>query len=142
MSAQDGQFWVSLASLLSTITNAGGQALQEAIDRREDGLSASEDGWPARIAPTWGPFGAKRWSDRNGRDERVGKIFGGLGKVNPSVASAARLVIVGHTHRPGVGWFARGDQLVPVVDVGSWTYGRSQFAICVEGSVSVWQLSS
>jgi UDP-2,3-diacylglucosamine pyrophosphatase LpxH len=141
MAAQNGQFWVSVGSLLSTLNNSLGQSVQETIDRREDGIPASLDGWPAAAPPGSGPFTSERWSDRQGREPRVQKIFGGIARVAPAVAASARLVITGHTHRPGVGWFAAQDRVVPVVDVGSWTYGRSQFAIAVEGSVSLWQLA-
>jgi len=52
-----------------------------------------------------------------------------------TIEQRLELAIVGHSHRPGIGScevdFGRR---IPLVDVGSWTYGRSNFAVvCADG---------
>jgi len=140
MAAQNGQTWVALGSVLATITNAGGQGLQEWLDRREDTYPGDDGGYPPGAAPPAGRFTSPRWSDRGGRKGRLEKIFDGMAQSAAAIAGAVRVLIVGHTHRPGVAWFTHGGRVIPVVDVGSWTYGKSQFAIVEEGSVRLWQL--
>ena len=53
----------------------------------------------------------------------------------------ARLVFVGHSHRAGVSAIMLGGRFVPVVDSGSWAWGRTQFGVAVEGEVSLWSLA-
>jgi hypothetical protein len=49
-----------------------------------------------------------------------------------------KLAIIGHSHRPGIGWAEVAiDQRIPVVDVGSWTYGRTNFAVVCSDGVGV-----
>lgn len=45
------------------------------------------------------------------------------------------LAIIGHSHRPGIGWTEVDvERRIPLVDVGSWTYGRTNFAVvCSDG---------
>jgi hypothetical protein len=139
MAAQNGQTWVALGSVLTTIWNGFGQSLQEWIDRMEDSHPNDSGGYPQGSAPA-GRFGSPRWSDRGERKTRLEKIFVGMAQTSAQIAGAARLVLVGHTHRPGVAWFTHGSRVLPVVEVGSWTYGRSQFAIIEEGSVRLLEL--
>ena len=46
-----------------------------------------------------------------------------------------QLAIVGHSHRPGISWVEVDfERRIPLVDVGSWTFGRTDFAVlCAEG---------
>jgi hypothetical protein len=138
LAGQHGQFWVALGSTLSAIMNPAGIALQQLIDQQEDTYPGDEDGgWPVGAAPTRPTrFECRRWSDYQGRPERFRKML----ETVPPLSQAIRLVVVGHTHRPGLSWFELGGRVIPVLDVGSWTYGRSQFAIIEAGSASVWQL--
>jgi hypothetical protein len=45
------------------------------------------------------------------------------------------LALVGHSHRPGISWGPiTADRDIPIIDVGSWTYGRAEFAVvCADG---------
>jgi hypothetical protein len=139
LAAQNGQIWVALGSALSSVLNPAGMALQEYIDKREDAYPGDQDGgWPVGVAPARPTaFRCERWSDYKGRPARFQNIFRAAAL---SVAQAMRLVLVGHTHRPGISWFGLDGRIVPVIDVGSWTYGRSQFAVVSEGNASVWEL--
>jgi hypothetical protein len=51
------------------------------------------------------------------------------------------LAFVGHSHRPGISW-SPVTQLrdVPLVDVGSWTYGRAEFALVASDGVGLARL--
>jgi len=142
LAGQHGQFWVALGSALSAILNPAGMALQQLIDQREDTYPGDTDGgWPVGPAPKPGtPFRAKRWSDYHDRPARFQKMLLAAKATTPSLTQPIRLIVVGHTHRPGLSWFELDDRVIPVLDVGSWTYGRSQFAVIEEGNASVWQL--
>jgi hypothetical protein len=44
------------------------------------------------------------------------------------------VAFVGHSHRPGISWCPVASRRVPLIDVGSWTYGRAEFAVvCADG---------
>jgi len=137
---QDGKNWVALGSVLSSVANPSGMALQRAIDAARDSQMSADGGWVTGLPPNDEQFSAPRWSDYDGKPARFKKLIDGLGESTPSIADAIRLVIVGHTHRPGVSWLQRSNRTIPIIDVGSWTYGRSQFAIVTEGSAAVYQL--
>lgn len=48
------------------------------------------------------------------------------------------LAIVGHTHRPGISFTqTNAGHRIPLVDVGSWTYGRATFAVVCEEGVGI-----
>jgi len=52
------------------------------------------------------------------------------------------LAIVGHTHRPGISWSpVAPNHSVPLVDAGSWTYGRAEFALVCEDGVGLARFS-
>jgi hypothetical protein len=45
-----------------------------------------------------------------------------------------QVAFVGHSHRPGISWCPVAARRVPLIDVGSWTYGRAEFAVvCGDG---------
>jgi hypothetical protein len=143
MAAQNGQVAVAIASAFSVlpVVHPALQGLQEWIDQREDAYPDDDGSWPEGDPPPDGPFSAARWSDRGGRERVTERIFEALSASVPSIAAPVRLIIVGHTHRPGVAWITGPDgRPIPVVDVGSWAWGRSQFAIGVEGSVALWEV--
>jgi len=49
-----------------------------------------------------------------------------------------KVAFVGHSHRPGISWAPVTQQrLVPLVDVGSWTYGRAEFAIVASDGIGL-----
>jgi hypothetical protein len=48
------------------------------------------------------------------------------------------LAIVGHTHRPGISFTEiNAGRVIPLVDVGSWTYGRATFAVVCEEGIGI-----
>jgi hypothetical protein len=71
------------------------------------------------------------WVDRAGRGDIANMLFDaeGLAQIRIDVA------FLGHSHRPGISWCRiEQNRRIPLVDVGSWTYGRSEFAIvCSDG---------
>jgi hypothetical protein len=57
------------------------------------------------------------------------------------VGQQVTLAILGHSHRPGIGWTQIGfNRRVPLVDVGSWTYGRTNFAVVGTDGIGVAEL--
>jgi hypothetical protein len=53
-----------------------------------------------------------------------------------------RLGIVGHSHRPGISFTEVADgQTIPLVDVGSWTYGRTNIAIVGTDGIGVAEIA-
>jgi hypothetical protein len=55
-----------------------------------------------------------------------------------NVNQRLELAILGHSHRPGISWCeVDAGRRIPVVDVGSWTYGRSSFAVVTSEGVGV-----
>jgi UDP-2,3-diacylglucosamine pyrophosphatase LpxH len=53
-------------------------------------------------------------------------------------AHRVTLAIVGHTHRPGISWTpVAPNHSVPLIDAGSWTYGRAEFALVCEDGVGL-----
>jgi hypothetical protein len=141
MQAQGGGAWVSFAMWLAGVWNALDEKIQATLDHSFD-----PDLWPKTLdwanldTPPKGPFAAAAWAARDGRDV-LAKILGGLHEGHMFGADTPRIVFVGHSHRPGISWIEVNEQVVPVVDVGSWTYGRSQFAVAVKGEVSLWEIA-
>lgn len=71
------------------------------------------------------------WVDRERRGDIGQMLFDTEGVTQMRIDVA----FVGHSHRPALSW-CRVEQKrrIPLVDVGSWTYGRSEFAvICTDG---------
>lgn len=100
--------------------------------------ASSQDPWssnPASIpwpkAAVQGPAGwAAPWVARDSVHE-LGAAISGLERC---VGKSAQVVLIGHSHRPGISWSPVAGRRVPIVDVGSWTYGRAEFAVvCPDG---------
>jgi hypothetical protein len=74
------------------------------------------------------------WVARNDAVE-LGTVIRGCEK---GLQHAVRIVFVGHSHRPGISW-APVTQLrdVPLIDVGSWTYGRTEFAVVATDGIGL-----
>lgn len=86
-----------------------------------------------------GPIGwAAPWVDR-GDTANLGNVIRGFEKgLNRELA----LAFIGHSHRPGISWAPVAQRRVPLIDVGSWTYGRAEFAIVAEDGVGLVRLTS
>jgi UDP-2,3-diacylglucosamine pyrophosphatase LpxH len=73
---------------------------------------------------------------------------GGAVQIGPVIRSAehaqanqhVKLAFVGHTHRPGISWSPIApNRSIPLIDAGSWTYGRAEFALVCEDGVGLAQ---
>lgn len=111
-------------------------ALGTIIQRVVDG--SSRDPWsddPASVpwpkAKVQGPTGwAAPWTGRDGATPLGAAISG----FELCIQKEVQVVLVGHSHRPGISWSPIAGRRVPIVDVGSWTYGRAEFAVvCPDG---------
>jgi UDP-2,3-diacylglucosamine pyrophosphatase LpxH len=91
--------------------------------------SAESLPWPNAKVP--GPAGwAAPWVGR-GNAVPLGAAVSGF---ELCASRELQVVFVGHSHRPGIAWCPVAGRRVPVVDVGSWTYGRTEFAVvCPDG---------
>jgi UDP-2,3-diacylglucosamine pyrophosphatase LpxH len=85
--------------------------------------------WPKARVP--GPSGwAAPWVARDG----VTQLGAAISGFELCVKQEVEVVLLGHSHRPGISWSPVAGRRVPVVDVGSWTYGRTEFAVvCPDG---------
>jgi UDP-2,3-diacylglucosamine pyrophosphatase LpxH len=144
MQAQDGSDVVQIMTEVAKISNPLSQLVQRGFDMMIDFFSDSALSltdtlgarWPgADPPPDAHGFTSPRWCDRAGRDV-LQRLVGAL----PN-ADALRLVIVGHSHRAGISAVHVEGQLVPLVDVGSWVWGRSQLAIAREGELRLWTIA-
>lgn len=72
------------------------------------------------------------WVARDGAIE-VGPVIRSL--EHDQAGQHFALAIVGHTHRPGISWSPVGpNHAIPLIDAGSWTYGRAELAlVCRDG---------
>jgi hypothetical protein len=135
--------WNALGASLASISSPA-DALVEArvADWEELAPEAGESSaWPEGVNPGAStPFRAARWSDCGERPARFRRALEAAHALAPAITNAIRLVLVGHSHRPGLSWFELAGRVVPVLDVGSFCHGQSQFALVEEGSASVWQL--
>ncbi len=147
MASQGGSGLVRLATEVDRLSNPLSLAIQRTVDLATDFFGDGEPSlaaaiadtanamWPIAPPPTDAQgFQSPRWSARAGRDT-LEKLVGALG-----YAAGLKMVIVGHSHRPGVCGMLINDKLVPLVDVGSWVWGRSQFAIVCEGELKIWEV--
>lgn len=142
--SQDGAFFVKLATEAAKLSNPLFQSLEQKLDLVSDYFGdtdlslhqAFSEGWPDATAPadTQG-FTASRWCKR-GRRELMESLLGRL-----DGASELRLVFVGHSHRPGIAALQIQNRLVPIIDVGSWVWGRSQLAIATEGQLALYDIT-
>ena len=117
-------------------TAPGLGALGAFVQRAIDGSSV--DPWSANPASIpWGRAavpGPNGWgAPWVGRDSAI-QLGSALSGLELCIDQRVQVVLVGHSHRPGVAWSPIAGRRVPVVDVGSWTYGRSEFAVvCPDG---------
>jgi hypothetical protein len=88
--------------------------------------------WPKGVPgpPGW----SAPWVARNDAVD-LGTVIRGFEK---GLQSQVQVAFIGHSHQPGISW-APVTQLrnVPLVDVGSWTYGRAEFAIVATDGVGL-----
>jgi UDP-2,3-diacylglucosamine pyrophosphatase LpxH len=143
MATEGGSGAVRLATEVAKLSNPLSMLIQRGVDLLDDMFSDSELSlsdllnarWPEVDAPDDAHgFDSPRWCDRDGRDV-LQTLVGALPE-----ASALRLVVVGHSHRPGVSAIHIDGKLVPLVDVGSWVWGRAQIAIASEGELQMWSV--
>lgn len=94
--------------------------------------------WPAPPQGAVFPVGwSAPWVVRDGAAQLGQPLLGWEQDVGQEVT----LAILGHSHRPGIGWTQVGfNRRVPIVDVGSWTYGRTNFAVVGTDGIGVAQL--
>jgi UDP-2,3-diacylglucosamine pyrophosphatase LpxH len=124
----------STAPLLGAI----GAFVQRAIDGSSiDPWSSNPASIPWDKAAVPGPTGwGAPWVGRGSTIE-LGAALSGL---ELCIDRELQLAFVGHSHRPGVSWSPIAGRRVPVIDVGSWTYGRSEFAVVCPDGAGVAQL--
>lgn len=141
------QTW--LLSLVQTITNmplVGGavDALQRYFDASlEDPILGTPDHtslpWPAAPAGATVSAGwTAPWIVRDDA-EQLGEP---LLDWERTTGSTLAIGILGHSHRPGIGWVEVDfERRIPLVDVGSWTYGRTNFAIVCPDGVGIAEIA-
>jgi len=125
----------------STVPLLGG--LGSFVQRVIDG--SSKDPWsdsPASVpwpkAAVQGPTGwAAPWVARDSAAQLGAAISG----FELCVQHEVQVVIIGHSHRPGISWSPVAGRRVPIVDVGSWTYGRAEFAIVCPDGIGIARLA-
>ena len=141
MAAQGGEGVVKVATLAAGLWKAPVQMLQDELDLAAE-LSTDPEWslgemlarhWPFVDAPPGSEgFRSPAWCARNGRD-RLGTLASAL----PG-AAALRLLVVGHTHCPGISMTEIGGRMVPLVDAGSWIQSKSQIVIAEEGRLTIY----
>jgi len=146
MAAQGGSAVVQVATEVAKLANPLVQLVERGIDLLGDFFGDTpmslSDALNARWAGADPPsdahgFQSPRWCDRGDRDH-LQTVVGAL----PNAADI-RMVFVGHSHRPGISALhvPVPGRLVPLVDVGSWVWGRSQIALACEGEVRLWTMA-
>jgi UDP-2,3-diacylglucosamine pyrophosphatase LpxH len=106
--------------------------IQRVIDNSSaDPWSDNPKSLPWPNAKVQGPAGwAAPWTARDDATQLGAAISG----FELCTKQPVQVVIVGHTHRPGISWSPVAGRRVPIVDAGSWTYGRAEFAVvCADG---------
>ena len=114
------------------------------VERAEDNSLSSPDPksiedlpWPAQSSDLPEHWTAP-WVARNGANDRALEACQFATKQG---ASRPWIAFVGHSHRPGISCGKRDDSTtIPVVDVGSWTYGRAEFAIMADDGIGLARL--
>jgi len=95
--------------------------------------------WPAAIVPGPDDLWQAPWVARDDAVKLAQTVRGFefcLSERNPGVPPVeVEIALIGHSHRPGISWGSiTADRAIPLVDVGSWTYGRAEFAVvCPDG---------
>jgi hypothetical protein len=125
---------LNICSLLSSAPIVGplGALVQRLCDgssREPWSSSALSKPWPE--AKLRGPAGwAAPWVTRD-MAVQLGEAIAGIERC---MGREMQAVFVAHTHRPGISWSPVATRRVPLIDVGSWTYGRAEFAVvCPDG---------
>lgn len=139
----EAQLWTTLGSSLASIASPADALVEDRVADWEEPTLAGEAsaGWPEGTGPNVPtPFRSPRWSHYGERPARFRRVLDAARALAPAITDGIRLVFVGHSHRPGVAWFEFAGRVVPVMDVGSFCHGRSQFALVEEGSATLWQL--
>lgn len=138
MTALGGTGVVKLMTMAATLSAPLSQGLQQTFDLAaeffEDPTPALFDGHWRQAAPPAAAtgFSSPRWCDRNHREK-----LALLASRHPQAANL-RLLIVGHSHCPGISMTEVQGRAVPLIDVGSWVQGKSQIAIAEEGRLTIY----
>jgi hypothetical protein len=124
---------VALVPLLGNIVDFAQMIADDSFEEPWSKGNTSQDKlWPAAVSPL--PGWDAPWVARNDADKLV-RAARGLEYVTDV---ALQVVLVGHTHRPGIAWAnITGERSIPIVDVGSWTYGRAEIAIVTPDGVGL-----
>ncbi len=95
--------------------------------------------WPA---PTAGATVPRNWTAPWVMRDHAAQFGEELLDWENAVDCTLELAIVGHSHRPGISWSeVEVGRRIPVVDVGSWTYGRTEFAVLCADGIGLAELS-
>jgi hypothetical protein len=102
-------------------------------------LAHTSVAWPSAPTGTVAPSGwLAPWVVRDGAMQLGEPLLGweqGVGQ--PLLAG-----IVGHSHRPGISWTEVDfERRIPLVDVGSWTYGRTSFGVVAADGIGVAEIA-
>jgi hypothetical protein len=99
-------------------------------------LTTTSEPWPAGVA---GPAGwSAPWVAHGGAVDLATVIRG----FEKGLGTQIKVAFFGHTHRPGISWAPVTQQRsVPIVDVGSWTYGRAELALVASDGVGLCYLT-
>jgi hypothetical protein len=95
--------------------------------------------WPAAIVPGPDDLWQAPWVDRDDIIALAQTVRGFefcLSEHHPGAQPVeVEVALIGHSHRPGISWGPiTADRDIPFIDVGSWTYGRAEFAVvCPDG---------
>jgi UDP-2,3-diacylglucosamine pyrophosphatase LpxH len=136
--AVDGT-WESLGLNVLNLVNSApgigrfGSLIQKCLDQSfAEPTSDDMTSLPWDAAKVGGPNDwLAPWVDRSGAAQLGQSIRG----YELCVDRKVQALLIGHSHRPGISWSpVTQTRRVPVIDVGSWTYGRAEFAVvCSDG---------
>lgn len=110
------------------------------IQQLIDGSSHVDPFFAETVSKGWerGPEGPNDWTAPWVRRDDADQLGSVLLSYEQANGMQVRAAIVGHTHRPGIDWtVVETGRGVPVIDVGSWTYGRAEFAVIAEDGVGL-----
>lgn len=141
------QTWLlSLVQSIATMPVVGGAvgALQRLFDGSLqdpifENTNQTSVAWPGAPPNSSLPGGwSAPWIVRDGATQLGEPLLGW----EQTVAHQLEVAIVGHSHRPGIGWTQVDfDRRIPLVDVGSWTYGRTNFAVVGADGIGLAELT-
>lgn len=91
--------------------------------------------WPIGVQ---GPIGwSAPWVAHGGAAD-LGNVIRGFEK---GLGQQVQVAFIGHSHRPGISWTQVATRRVALIDVGSWTYGRTEFAIVASDAIGLARLA-